>query len=52
MTLHYIYFDLNNLKSIKKAERKKSLYENKGYILLAEFLNSIEGKATLTYGER
>lgn len=44
-----LQFNWNDIKSIKKAERKKSLFENKGYSLLNQTLNSITGEATFTY---
>jgi len=32
-----INVDLNNIESIKKAEKKKSMLENKGYYLYCEY---------------
>jgi len=34
MNIKYIKIDFNNIKSIKNAEKKKSLLENKGYSLV------------------
>ena len=42
-----ITIDMNDLKSIKQGERKKALYENKGYTLVRETCTPF--KATLTY---
>jgi hypothetical protein len=45
----YIKWNNNNPTSIKEAERKKRMYENKGYTLKHTFVNSITGECTLTY---
>jgi len=42
-----IKINLNNEKSIKQAEKKKTLLENKGYILIAEDIGF--STATLFY---
>ncbi|MCB0447679.1 MAG: hypothetical protein KDD03_09235 [Gelidibacter sp.] len=43
MKLEFIYIDWNNPKSIKEAEKKKAILENKGYEL------SFSTPTTLTY---
>lgn len=45
----YIQWNNNDIKSIKKAERRKALFENKGYISTHSFINNITGDCTLTY---
>ena len=45
----YIKFNTNDQKSIKAAEKMKLMFENKGYILAHEFINSITGECTFTY---
>ncbi len=42
-----IIINMNDIKSIKQAERKKAQYENKGYTLVRETCTPF--KATLTY---
>ena len=45
----YITWNNNNPTSIKEAERKKTMYENRGHKLKHTFVNSITGECTLTY---
>jgi len=45
----YIKFNDNDLKSIKRAERMKTMYENKGYTFHGTAINNITGEVTLIY---
>lgn len=45
----YIKWNNNDIKSIKKAERQKANFENKGFSLRHQMINSITGECTFTY---
>ena len=49
---YYIKWNNNDLKEIKKAEKQKEKFENKGYFLRNTISNPITGECTLTYSER
>jgi hypothetical protein len=46
---YYIKWNNNDLKSVKKAEKQKAIFENKGYILRHQMINHITGDCTFTY---
>lgn len=45
----YVKWNNNDLDSIKNAERRKTMFENKGYTLRHQMVNSITGECTFTY---
>lgn len=45
----YIKWNNNDLNSLKMAEKKKANFENKGFTLRNEMINSITGECTFTY---
>lgn len=44
-----IVYNSNSLKQIKSAERKKAMFENKGYTLVNTASNPITGQVIMTY---
>lgn len=44
-----IKFNINDFKSIKRAERTKAMYENKGYTFIRDIVNSFTGECSLIY---
>ena len=45
----FLKWNNNILSSIKKAERLKTLYENKGYTLMHTHINTITGECEFIY---
>lgn len=48
----YIEWNDNDLASIEAAEKRKALFENKGYTLIDSKTNIITGKNSLTYNTK
>lgn len=45
----YIRFNNENIKEAKQAERKKAMFENKGYTYVKTEVNVITGNCVITY---